>query len=121
MIGHGAQKLFGWWGGGGFEGTAAFLSGSLGLEPGLFWAAVVGGTEFFGGLALVLGLGTRLAALGIAIAMGVATTVVHGEAFFLKNNGFEFSLTLLLASVALLITGGGALSVDSRFFRPVHT
>jgi putative oxidoreductase len=114
MIGHGGQKLFGWWGGGGFDATAGFLSSSLGLEPGAFWAALVGGTEFFGGLALLLGLGTRLAAAGIAIAMAVATTAVHGGAFFLKDNGFEFAFTLMLAAVSLVIAGGGAFSVDSR-------
>lgn len=114
MIGHGGQKLFGWWGGGGFDATAGFLSGTLGLEPGAFWAALVGGTEFFGGLALLLGLGTRLAALGIAIAMAVATTTVHGGAFFLKDNGFEFSSTLMLAATSLVIAGGGALSIDGR-------
>ncbi len=117
MIGHGGQKLFGWWGGSGLEGTAGFLSGALGLEPGIFWALLVAGTEFFGGIALLLGLGTRVAALGIAIAMAVATTTVHSGAFFLKNNGFEFALSLMLVSVALLISGGGAASVDAALTR----
>ncbi len=114
MIGHGAQKLFGAWGGHGLEATGQFLASSLGLQPGLAWAALVAGTEFFGGLALVLGLGTRIAAAGIAIAMAVAAFVVHGGAFFLSNNGMEFSLTLLLAALSLLISGGGAVSADAR-------
>lgn len=114
MIGHGAQKLFGWWGGHGLDATGQFFASSLGLTPGVAWAALVGGTEFFGGLALLLGLGTRFAALGLTVAMAVAAFVVHGGAFFLSNNGMEFALTLMLASLALLIGGGGAASLDAR-------
>lgn len=117
MVGHGAQKLFGWWGGYGLEATAGFFSSTLGLNPGIFWASLVGGTEFFGGLALLIGLATRLSALGIGITMLVAVTTVHNEAFFLANNGMEFALTLLLVSVALVINGGGALSLDARLAR----
>lgn len=118
MIGHGAQKLFGWWGGYGLEGTGQFLTSSLGLSPGVAWAALVGGTEFFGGIALLVGLGTRFAALGLTIAMAVAAFTVHRNAFFVANNGMEFALTQMLASLALLIGGGGALSIDARLSAP---
>lgn len=114
MVGHGAQKLFGWWGGNGLEATAGFFANTLGFQPGILWASLAAGTEFFGGLAVLLGLATRFASTGIAATMAVATWVAHSDAFFLKNNGMEFSLTLLLVAVALAITGGGALSLDGR-------
>ncbi|MCC5833496.1 MAG: DoxX family protein [Opitutales bacterium] len=114
MIGHGAQKLFGWWGGHGLQGTAGFFAENLGLEPGMLMAILAGGTEFFGGILLILGLLTRPAALLIAATMAVAIIKVHPDAFFLSNNGMEFALTLLLASVALVIGGAGALSVDRK-------
>ncbi len=114
MIGHGAQKLFGWWGGHGLQGTANFFAESLGLEPGLLMAILAGSAEFFGGILLILGLLTRPAALLIAITMAVGILKVHSDAFFLSNNGMEFALTLLLASVALIIGGAGALSVDRK-------
>lgn len=114
ITGHGAQKLFGWWGGYGLEGTAGFFAGTLGLTPGIFWAALVGSGEFFGGLALLAGFATRFFALNTAIIMAVALLTVHRGAFFLSNNGMEYPLTLLLVSVALIFTGGGAFSVDAR-------
>lgn len=117
MIGHGAQKLFGWWGGHGLQGTANFFAENLGLEPGLLMAALAGGTEFFGGILLILGLLTRPAALLIAGTMAVAILKVHSDAFFLSSNGMEFALTLLLASVALVIGGAGALSVDRKLVK----
>ena len=59
LVPHGAQKLFGWFGGGGLEGTGQFFSANLGLEPGLLFALLVGATEFFGGLFLAVGFLTR--------------------------------------------------------------
>lgn len=114
MIGHGAQKLFGWWGGHGLQGTASFFGEHLGLEPGIFMAILAGSAEFFGGILLILGLLTRPAAALIAFTMAVGIIKVHSDAFFLANNGMEFALTLLLASLTLVIGGAGALSVDRK-------
>jgi putative oxidoreductase len=110
---HGAQKLFAWFGGYGLEGTGQFMA-SQGLEPGFLMALLAGGVEFFGGLALIVGLLVRPAALGLAFAMLIAGIVVHGSAgLFLSNGGYEFALALFSGSVALLILGGGKLSLDN--------
>lgn len=112
LAAHGAQKLFGWFGGYGLEATGQWMA-SIGLGPGLFMAFLAGAAEFFGGLALVLGLLTRPAALANAIAMAVATFVVHLEnGLFMSNNGYEYALILLAASLTLMIAGGGKLSID---------
>jgi len=109
---HGAQKLFGWFGGGGLQGTAQWLS-SIGLEPGLLMALLAGGAEFFGGLALIVGLLTRPAALAAAFTMLVAIFSVHiSNGLFMANGGYEFALSLLAASVALMLQGAGRLSLD---------
>lgn len=112
FVAHGAQKLFGWFGGYGLAGTGQFMD-SIGLSPGTLMALLAGGAEFFGGLALLIGLLVRPAAAALAFAMVVAIFAVHfDKGLFLANNGYEFGLALLAASVALLIGGGGRLSVD---------
>ena len=109
---HGAQKLFGWFGGYGLEGTAGWMA-SIGLEPGLLMAVLAGSAEFFGGLLLVFGLLVRPIALLLAITMVVAIVTVHLQnGLFMANNGYEFGLALLAASVALLLRGAGSLSAD---------
>ena len=109
---HGAQKLFGWFGGYGLEGTGQWMA-SIGLEPGVLMAALSGSAEFFGGLALILGLLTRPAALVLAATMVVAIFSVHiNNGLFMSNNGYEFGLALLAGTVSLLISGGGRASVD---------
>jgi putative oxidoreductase len=113
FVGHGAQKLFGWWGGHGFQATAQFFENQLGLKPGVLHAALAGGGEFFGGILILLGLATRLAAAQAAVIMAVAIWTVHRNAFFAPQ-GMEFPLTLLLVGVALVFTGGGALSLDAH-------
>lgn len=95
------------------EGTAEFFSNMVGVQPGMFWAVVVGCCEFFGGILVLLGLFTRAAAAAIASVMVVAILTVHRGTFFLPQ-GSEFALTLLAASVALILAGGGAASLDSR-------
>jgi putative oxidoreductase len=112
MAAHGAQKLFGWFGGYGLQGTAGFFADKLGLTPGIFWATLAGSGEFFGGLLLILGLATRFAALNTAVVMLVAIITVHNAAFFMPA-GMEFALSLLAMSLALIVSGGGALSADS--------
>jgi len=112
LTAHGAQKLYGWFGGYGLEGTGQWLA-SVGIEPGYLMALLAGGAEFFGGIALILGLLTRPAAIVSAFTMLVALLTVHlGNGLFLSNNGFEYALALLAATVALAIQGGGTLSVD---------
>ncbi len=109
---HGAQKLFGWFGGYGLQATGEWMA-SIGLEPGIAMAALAGGAEFFGGLLLLLGLLTRPAALALSITMVVAIFAVHwSNGLFLSNNGYEFGLALLAISVALLLRGAGSASVD---------
>ncbi len=111
---HGAQKLFGWFGGYGLEGTGQFMA-SQGLEPGFLMALLAGSAEFFGGLALILGLLVRPAALVLAFTMLIAGVVVHGaNGLFVSNGGFEFALALFSSSLALVFLGGGQLSVDQR-------
>ena len=98
LMAHGAQKLFGWFDGNGLAGTAQWLS-SMGMEPGLLMAILAGGAEFFGGIALVLGLLTRPAALVAAFTMLVAIFSVHiSNGLFSANGGYEYALTLMVAS-----------------------
>lgn len=109
---HGAQKLFGWFGGYGLEGVGSWME-SIGLSPGVLMAFLAGSAEFFGGLFLVLGLLVRPSALVLSITMLVAIFAVHFEhGLFMSNNGYEFGLALLAASVSLLISGAGKLSLD---------
>lgn len=115
LAAHGAQKLFGWFGGYGLEGTGQWLA-SIGLEPGYLMALLAGSAEFFGGLALVLGLLTRPAAVIAAFTMLVAIFSVHiGNGLFMANNGYEYALTLFVVTVALAIQGAGRFAVDNLF------
>ena len=112
FAGHGAQKLFGWFGGYGLEGTAGWMT-SIGLEPGLLMAAMAGGAEFIGGLLLIVGLLVRPAALMLAVTMVVAIVTVHlPNGLFMANNGYEFGLALLAVSIGLMFRGAGSLSAD---------
>jgi putative oxidoreductase len=110
---HGAQKLFGWFGGYGLEGTAGWME-SIGLAPGLLMAVLSGSAEFVGGLLLIVGLLVRPAALVLAVTMLVAIVSVHlDNGLFMSNNGYEFGLALLVISIALVIRGAGSFSIDS--------
>lgn len=113
FMAHGAQKLFGWFGGYGLEGTAGWME-SIGLAPGFLMALLAGSAEFFGGLFLLLGLLTRPAAIVTALTMVVAIFTVHiSNGLFMANNGYEFGLALLAICVSLALSGGGSLSADS--------
>ena len=113
LAAHGAQKLFSWFGGYGLEGTGQWMA-SIGLEPGYLMALLAGSAEFFGGIALIIGLLARPAAAVAAFAMLVAILAAHFEhGLFLTNNGYEYALTLFAATTALAIQGAGSLSVDN--------
>jgi putative oxidoreductase len=109
FAGHGAQKLFGWFGGGGPQGTAAFFS-SLGYRAPALMALVAGLSELGGGLLLATGLLTPLASFLLATVMlNAIATVVWPKGFF---GGYEFELTLATVAIALAATGPGELSLD---------
>lgn len=113
FIAHGAQKLFGSFGGYGLEGTGQWME-SIGLAPGFLMALLAGSAEFFGGLFLLLGLLTRPAATALAGTMVVAIFSVHFEhGLFMSNNGYEFGLALLAASISLALSGSGKVAIDN--------
>ncbi|QKT02987.1 DoxX family protein [Ectothiorhodospiraceae bacterium 2226] len=114
LIPHGAQKLFGWFGGHGLAGTAQFFETALNMSPGLLWAGLAGAVEVFGGIALVLGLFTRTAALAVAVLMAVAITVHLPQGFFWNAGGFEYPLMWGVLALALVLRGGGPYSLDAR-------
>ncbi|EON91382.1 DoxD-like family protein [Marinobacter lipolyticus SM19] len=117
FVAHGAQKLFGWFGGYGLEGTGQWMD-SIGLSPGYLMALMAGGAEFLGGLALIIGLLVRPASAVLAFAMLIAIFSVHiGNGLFMSNNGYEFGLVLLAVSVSLIFSGGGRASVDALLAR----
>ncbi|CAM3104719.1 DoxX family protein [Vibrio neptunius] len=112
FMAHGAQKLFGWFGGYGLEGTGQWMA-SIGLGPGVLMALLAGSAEFFGGLFILLGLFTRPASIALAFTMLVAIFSVHFEnGLFMSNNGYEFGLALMAASVSLTLSGSGKAAID---------
>jgi putative oxidoreductase len=114
FMAHGAQKLFGWFGGYGLEGTGGWME-SIGLAPGFLMALLAGSAELFGGLFILLGLLIRLSSIALAFTMVVAIFSVHfANGLFMSNNGYEFGLALLAASVSLAISGGGKLALDNK-------
>lgn len=121
LAAHGAQKLFGWFGGYGLEGTGQWMA-SIGLAPGYLMALMAGSAEFFGGLALMFGFLTRPAAVVNAFAMLVAIFSVHiSHGLFISNNGYEFALALFAATFALAIQGGGKFAIDNRLLGATKT
>jgi putative oxidoreductase len=117
IFAHGAQKMLGWFGGFGFEGTMNFFTNQMGI-PALF-AFLAIAAEFFGGLGLIVGLLTRVAALGVASVMAVAVAMVHTQfGFFMnwngnqKGEGFEYHVLVLAITVVLMVRGAGAWSLD---------
>ena len=109
---HGAQKLFGAFGGGGPSGTAGFF-GSIGIPAPGMMAWVVGLAEFLGGLSLLFGFLTPVGGALIAAVMAVAILVVHlKNGFFAANGGVEFPLILLASALALIAAGPGRFSID---------
>ncbi len=129
FIAHGGQKLFGIWGGPGLQTTIEAFERSLGVPS--YLTLIVVGTEFFGGLTVLVGFFTRLAAAGLAINMVAAIIKVHlMNGFFLnwsitpgKGHGYEFNFALLAMSIALLLSGPGKFALDRMLGieREVHS
>src|SRR6202008_2896364 len=114
---HGAQKMLGWFGGYGFSGTMGFFTDTMHIPAPLAFLAIA--AEFFGGIGLVLGFLTRIAAFGIAVNMIVAIAPVPlPYGFFMnwtgtqKGEGFEYHLLTLAITAFLMIRGAGAFSID---------
>ena len=117
FMAHGAQKLFAWFGGYGLEGTGQWME-SIGLAPGYLMALMAGSAEFFGGLFLALGLLVRPSAIVLAFTMLVAIVTVHLQnGLFMSNNGYEFGLALLAASVSLAFSGAGKYALDNGIYQ----
>ena len=120
---HGSQKALGWFGGYGFTGTMGFFTGVLHIPAAFAFLAIA--AEFLGGLGLIFGLFTRVAAFGIFSNMIVAVAMVHHQFGFWMNwtgaqkgEGYEYHLLILAASVLLMIRGAGAASVDRLLSSP---
>jgi putative oxidoreductase len=110
---HGAQKLFGAFGGHGIQGTAGFFE-QLGLRPGRLHAWAAGIAEFFGGLVIALGLVTPVPAAALIAVMTAAVLTVHlKNGFFVTNQGYEFNVALAAALFALTGVGAGDWSLDN--------
>src|SRR3954463_4135527 len=115
LAAHGAQKLFGWFGGPGLAGAAAGFE-SLGFTPGRRHALTASVVEIAGGLLLAVGLATPLAAAIVASVMIVAAVSAHlPRGFFAQNGGFEYNLVLGVAGLTPAFTGPGRLSLDAVF------
>lgn len=118
---HGAQKMLGWFGGYGFSGTMGFFTGMMHIPAPFAFLAIA--AEFCGGLGLVFGLLTRVAAFGIFCNMIVAVALVHHNfGFFMnwtgaqKGEGYEYHLVAMAIAMFLMIRGAGAASVDSLLY-----
>lgn len=118
LMPHGAQKLFGWFGGYGLEATGQYFETAVGMSPGYFWALVAGLIEFFGGLALVLGFLTRPAALLVSIFLAVALTQHLANGFFWTGGGYEYPLLWAAVAFGIFLRGGDGYSLDSRMRLP---
>src|SRR5436190_17971616 len=113
MIGHGSQKLFGWFGGAGFAKTVGFLK-SVGFKPALFWALLGVLGELGGGVLLVLGLLTPLGAVAVFASMLMAVLKFHWKAgLWAQKGGYEYPLVLALLALIVGSAGGGSYSLDT--------
>jgi putative oxidoreductase len=113
FMGHGAQKLFGMFGGHGLAGTAGFFEQGLGLKPGKVHATGAGAAEFFGGLLLALGLLTPFAAAALIATMAVAIATVHfSKGLWSTEGGYEYNAVLMAVAFAVTAVGPGNWSLD---------
>lgn len=112
MAAHGAQKLFGWFGGYGLAGTGGFFEG-LGFKPGKLFAAAAGLGEVGSGLLIALGIGGALGPALLIMVMLVAIATVHiSKGFFVANGGWELNAAYISVALVLAFTGFGAYSLD---------
>ena len=115
LVGHGAQKLFGWFGGGGLTATAWFFR-SLGYWPPRLMSRLAGGAELLGGAAIAVGLGTWMAAAAVIATMLNAAMAVHKRhGLWAVDGGYEYPLVMATVAATLGFTGAGAASLDARF------
>jgi putative oxidoreductase len=119
LAAHGAQKLLGWFGGGGIEGTGQFME-SVGYAPGRASARAAGLAEAGGGTLLALGLATPAAGAAAAGAMAGASAVHAPNGFFNAGGGYEYAATLGLTAAGLAVTGPGRLSLDHALGHTVN-
>ncbi|QPC45895.1 DoxX family protein [Mangrovibacillus cuniculi] len=116
FVGHGAQKLFGWFGGYGLKGTGGWFD-SIGMKPGVTMALVAGLAEFVGGLLFALGFLTPVAGILLAVTMLVAIIKVHAaNGLWSTANGYEYNLTLIAVAVGIALIGPGAYAIDALLF-----
>src|SRR5437868_8499862 len=122
---HGAQKMLGWFGGYGFTGTMGFFTGMMHITAPFAFLAIA--AEFFGGLGLIFGFLTRIAAFGVFSNMVVAVAMVHSHVGFFMNwtgaqkgEGYEYHLLALAVTVFLMIRGAGAASIDLMLSSPAQ-
>jgi putative oxidoreductase len=115
---HGAQKMLGWFGGYGFSGTMGYFTHQMGIPAPLAVLAIC--AEFLGGLGLIVGFLSRIAAFGIFCNMLVAVALIHHHfGLFMnwagsqKGEGFEFHLLAMAIALSIILAGAGALSIDS--------
>lgn len=113
MMAHGAQKLFGWFGGHGPRGTGGWFE-SIGMKPGVLMAVLAGLAEFGGGLLVATGLFTHVGAALLILTMIVAIVSVHGKnGYWSTSGGFEYNLLLIAVLVGLMLSGAGDYSLDA--------
>jgi putative oxidoreductase len=113
FIGHGAQKLFGWFGGYGLKGTGGWFD-SIGMKPGVTMALIAGLTELLGGILFALGFLTPLAGIMIAGTMVIAIFKVHApNGLWATANGYEYNLTLLAVAIGIALIGPGQYALDA--------
>lgn len=116
FVGHGAQKLFGWFGGYGLKGTGGWFE-SIGMKPGVTVALFAGLAELIGGILFVLGLLTPLAAIMIAGTMVMAIAKVHAQnGLWSTSNGYEYNLTLIAVAIGIALIGPGKYALDVFLF-----
>jgi putative oxidoreductase len=116
FVGHGAQKLFGWFGGYGLKGTGGWLE-SIGLKPGVAMALMAGLSEVAGGLMFAFGLWMPVAALLITATMLVSIVKVHAQnGLWVTQNGYEYNLVLIAIAVGGALIGAGDYSLDAVWF-----
>ncbi|MBV7508658.1 DoxX family protein [Bacillus sp. sid0103] len=116
FVGHGAQKLFGWFGGYGLKGTGGWFE-SIGMKPGVTMALFAGLAELIGGILFALGLLTPLAGILIAGTMAMAIVKVHApNGLWATANGYEYNLTLLAVAIGIALVGPGQYALDSFLF-----